>query len=52
MNVPPLEKLTFYARNGDWLSRLALPAGLIMLLFTLYLAIKNRNRNTMQNSTV
>lgn len=45
MNIEPLEAMTFYSRNGDWLSRIIWPAAALLLLFTIFSAVKKRGAN-------
>jgi apolipoprotein N-acyltransferase len=44
MAIQPSEQLTFYSKNGDWISRLCWPLALLALILTAGAAIKNRKR--------
>ena len=35
MNVPAIEKMTFYSKKGDWISRITWPFAIILLLWTI-----------------
>ncbi len=42
MNVPANKKITFYIKHGDWMSRLAWPLALILLLWLLITDLRKR----------
>ncbi|CAN5702905.1 apolipoprotein N-acyltransferase [soil metagenome] len=49
--IPPSDELTFYSKNGDWLSRLAWPLAILVLAF-LAVKIIQKKWQTRQNKTV
>ncbi len=44
MNIEPLEILTFYSKNGDWLSRIAWPASILILCLAIFTAVKKHGK--------
>lgn len=51
MNIEPLEQLTFYSKTGDWLSRLAWPAALLMMIFTFFTVLRNRGKKIINSDS-